>query len=300
MKRLFLTVLCIIVIFIILACPEMVTDGVRQGIKLNLYSVIPSLLPFMVLTNIMIKYNLCEYISYLFKPILSKVFKVSSIGCFTVIIGFTCGYPMGAKVIGDLYKNRILSLSEASYLITFCNNCSITFLLNYILFNCLGSDIPLHIVLILVYVPPIMTGIINKFILKPDLNTNTSRKYILGNSNPIFSAVKSISILSVYIICFTVISEWISSISFLPGTVKCMIAGFTEITSGANLIATKLGNTSMRDFLILACTVFGGFSIMFQSFEQLPDKTLKKYYLIGKAEQLTLYCVCSFIINYNK
>lgn len=296
MKRLFLTVLCVIAIFIILACPEMVTNGVRQGIKLNLYSVIPALLPFMVLTNIMIKYNLCEYISYLFKPVLSKIFKVSSIGCFTVIIGFTCGYPMGAKVIGDLYRNRLLSLSEASYLITFCNNCSITFLLNYILFHCLGSDIPVNLVLIFVYVPPIMTGIINKFVLKPDISNKTERKYIPGNSNPILSAVKSMSSLSMYIICFTVISEWISSISFLPETVKYIIAGFTEITSGANLIATKMRNTSMRDFLILACSVFGGFSIMFQSFEQLPDKTLKKYYLIGKVEQLTIYCFSSLII----
>lgn len=298
MKRLFLTIICMVAIFIILGFPEMTTSGVRQGIKLNLYSVIPSLLPFMVLTNIMIKYGLCEYISFIFKPVLSKIFKVSSMGCFAIIIGFSCGYPMGAKIIGDLRKNNLLSKSEACYLITFCNNCSITFLLNYILFSCLGSNIPLYEILLLVYSPPVITGIINKFLLKPDINTDTGINYPTDNSNPILNAVKSISILSVYIICFTVISQWISSISFLPEASKCIIAGMTEITSGANFIAAAMRNTPAKDFLILACTVWGGLSIMFQSFEQLPDINLKKYYFIGKLEQLAIYCFGYLIVLY--
>lgn len=298
MKKIFLTLLCTIAIFIILTSPELVTDGVRQGIKLNLYSVIPSLLPFMVLTNIMMKYNLCEYISYIFKPFFTKIFKVSSMGCFAIVIGFTCGYPMGAKIIGDLYKNKLISKSEAGYLITFCNNCSITFLLNYIVFNCLGAGIPLYMVLLLVYAPPILTGIVNQFLLKPDITNNSYVNYTPDNTNPIFSAVKSISILSVYIICFTVISGWVASISFLPQILKCAISGLTEITSGSHFITSTISNVFIKNLSILACTVFGGFCIMFQSFEQLPDFSLKKNYIIGKLEQLAIYFVIFAIFYY--
>lgn len=297
MKRLFLTIICGIAIFIILVSPELITDGVRQGIELSLYSVIPSLLPFMVLTNIMLKYNLCEYISYLFNPLLSKIFRISSNGCFAIIIGFTCGYPMGAKIVGDLYNNNLISKSEAGYLITFCNNCSITFLLNYVLFNCLGSDMPLHTVVLLVYLPPVIAGVINKFLLKPDIKVIKNIKNIkYKNSsfkntiqNPIFNAIKSISVLSVYVICFTVISKWIASSSSMPRIVKCVIAGFTEITSGADFIAASISNINMRNYLILAFTVFGGLSIAFQSFEQLPNATLKRNYILGKMEQLLIF-----------
>lgn len=297
MKKFLLTILCIIAILIILISPQIVIEGVRQGIKLNLYSVIPSLLPFMVLTNIMLKYNLCEYISYIFRPVISKIFKVSSNGCFAIIIGFTCGYPMGAKIIGDLYSNNLISKSEACYLITFCNNCSVTFLLNYILFECLGNSIPTYVALLLVYLPTIITGFINKFLLKPNINIHMA-KCPSYNPNPIFAAVKTMSILSVYIICFTIVSKWIETINFLPDMVKYSIAGLTEITSGAGFIVSTLSNNAIKLFLILACTVFGGFSILFQSFEQLPDNDLKKYYLMGKLEQLFIYIILFGVIMY--
>lgn len=291
MKRLSLTLLCIFAIIIILTYPTIVTEGVRQGIKLNLYSVIPSLLPFMILTNIMIKYNLCEYITFIFKPILTKIFKASSKGCFAIVIGFTCGYPMGSKIIGDLYHNKLISKSEASYLITFCNNCSISFLLNYILFECLNSEISLPAILSLVYLPPVVTGIVNKFVMKPDINFNIPKFYTTGTLNPILSAVKSLSMLSIYIICFTVISNCIAAVSVVPDVLKCIFSGITEITSGSNFIVSTITDKSLKEFFILSCTVFGGLSIMFQSFEQLSEIFLKKNYILGKLEQLLIFFI---------
>ena len=291
MKKLFLSVLCILSVFIILLSPQTVMEGVRNGIRLNLYSVIPSLLPFMVLSNIMLKYNLCQYISYIFKPFLSKIFKISSNGCFATIIGFTCGYPMGAKIIGELYSQKMLSKSEACYLITFCNNCSITFLLNYIIYECLGAKIPVSTGILFVYIPPIITGLINKFFFHIDVNSEMTKTSSACHQHPIFAAVKSMSILSVYIICFTVVAKWIETMDFLPFFIKILIAGITEITSGANFIVTQISNNMLRMAFIFACTIFGGVSIMLQSFEQLPCIELKKYYVIGKVEQLFLYGV---------
>lgn len=297
MKRFFLTLFCGFAIFIVLFNPETMTNSVRYGIELNLYSVIPSLLPFMLLTNIMLKYNLCQYISYIFKPILSKLFKVSFAGCFAIIIGFTCGFPMGAKIIGDLYNAKQISKSESCYLITFCNNCSITFLLNYILFNCLGSEMSAYIVLMLVYLPPIITGIINKFAFKSYKSTNFCDSNLSqpSNFNPFINTVKSLSVLSIYIIIFTIIANLIAQLTFVPSLVKCVLAGITEITSGANYIAASKLNIPFRNYLVLASTVFGGFSIMFQSIEQVDDNHIKRYYVIGKLEQLLIFSILYFV-----
>lgn len=296
MKKLFLTVACIFSIFVILSSPQIIASGVRLGIKLNLHSVIPALLPFMVLTNIMMKYNLCEYISFIFYPILSKFFKISKNGCFAAIIGFTCGYPMGAKIIGDLYSSKLICDSEAQYLITFCNNCSISFLLNYIAFNCLAPAIETPKILVLVYFPPLISGFINKFILKPEIKPTLNSKYSPSCTNPITSAIKSISILSVYIICFTVISNYIASLHFIPLDIKCISAGLFEITSGSKLISSMPKVNLPKNFLILVFTVFGGFSIMFQSFATLSETSLKKYYIIGKIEQLIIMCLLYILI----
>jgi hypothetical protein len=64
-----------------------------------------------------------------------------------------------------------------------------------------------------------------------------------------------------------------------------------EITSGANFIAATSIIFPVKNFLILGFTVFGGFSIMFQSFAQLPETFLKRNYAFGKIEQFVIFCI---------
>ena len=97
-----------------------ITNYVILGIKICLYSVIPSLLPFMLITNYMQAHNLCTTVSAIFHPIFNKLMSLSEYGTFALIIGFTSGYPMGAKIIGDLYSADNISFKkEAKLLITF-------------------------------------------------------------------------------------------------------------------------------------------------------------------------------------
>ena len=293
-KKLFFTFLCLI-----LAFRQTVTEGVTAGIKLSIYSVLPSLLPFMLITNIMIKYDLCQYISYLFQPVLSKLFKISSNGCFALIIGFTCGYPMGAKVIGDLYRENKLSHSEACYLITFCNNSTITFLINYILYLCLQHEINAFALIFLIYFPALITGFINQFLIKPDITyISPVANSKTDNGNPILDTIKSLGILSMYVICFSVISQWIASLNFIPDFLQKLIMGLTEITSGAHFICSGNSINIYEIFLVILCSIFGGMSILFQSFAQLPDIKLKIYYVIGKLETIMWGAILFFILYF--
>ena len=117
--------------------------------------------------------GLCYYIGKLLYPLLNFFFKVTINGAYIILVGFLSGYPLGAKVIGEMVSSGNISKAEGKYLITFCNNTSISFLINYIICTCLKSSLPvlgdtklttLHIVLF-VFLPSIITGILNKLIL---------------------------------------------------------------------------------------------------------------------------------------
>lgn len=292
MKKLLFTILSVFVGILIIIFPQTIKQGVTLGINLTLYSVIPALLPFMLLTNIMIKNDLCRYISYFLYPILSKLFRVSVNGCFAVIIGFTCGYPMGAKTVNDLYLDGKIGISEARYLITFCNNCSLPFLTNYIIYQCLKSDlekynISIGIVILLLYITPVLTGIINGFILKPDIKPNNLKEK-KTDTNPISNTISSLCTLGIYVIIFSVLISFINNADIIP-TLKYILSGICEITSGANNIAVNMAPSILKIYIILFCSVFGGLSITFQSFSQLKDKSLKKAYIGGKSECLLIY-----------
>lgn len=63
---------------------------------------------------------------------LCPLLGTSYYGTFAVLTGFLCGYPMGAKTTSDLLNVNKISRSEASYLLSFCNNTSPAFILSYV------------------------------------------------------------------------------------------------------------------------------------------------------------------------
>ena len=264
---------------------------------------VPALLPFMLIVNIMQKHDLCSQISYILKPILKIFFKISDNGCFAVIIGFICGYPMGAKTISDLYIHKKISFSEAAYLVTFCNNCSLSFLLNYIFLNYLQNSFikntafinPALLCAILVYCPAFIVGAANRFLLKPDITVNNS-KAMPFTGNLILLSVKSLTTLSVYVICFNIMSRLLLTLP-INATFKSILCGISEITSGTAIIFENVnGNTVLCTYLILLFTVFGGISITIQSLSQICHSKLKVYYLVGKLESSVVFTLLFFIL----
>lgn len=304
MKKISLSIVCIFIAIIILSEPQIVTSGIKKGIELSIYSVIPALFPFMLLTNYMISHDLCQCISYFFYPFLSKIFNISRNGCFAVLIGFTGGYPMGAKTINDLHKKQLISTHEAQYLCTFCNNCSLSFLLNYIIYTCLNnlsSDSILPVdtkrIIAFVYLPAVIVGILNRLFFKKKKKykkTLSIEKTNTISNSVVHSSIHSILNLCVYVICFSILVELIHNLSMTP-FYKCIIVSLVEITSGCKYTSTHLPHSVLQLFILLFSCIFGGLSITMQSISQFQDKSLVKYYLIGKLETLVIF-VIMFII----
>lgn len=299
MKKILLTIISLFSAYLLIRYSEVTKAGVILGIKLSLYSVIPALLPFILLTNVMIKLDLCKYISYILHPVLGRTFNVSLNGCFAIIIGFTCGYPMGAKIINDLYSAGKISYCEAVYLSGFCNNCSLPFLTNYIIGNCLMVHTKMYninslLLILLIYLPPVLTGIINRFIIRNRQSVNICDDNYVA-TNPINNTIKSITVLSMYVIVFSIIISFIKASDLSPWTCS-ILSGLFEITSGSNNIAENITPWIPKLYLILFACTFGGLSITFQSFSQLKDKNFRISYIIGKIESLIIYTILFFIL----
>jgi len=92
------------------------------GLGLWFQKMIPSLLPFMILSGIMVRMNLTEKVSMIVYPVIRPIYRVRKNVCYAMLIGFLCGFPMGARVVDDLYLREKISKREAEYLLAFCNN----------------------------------------------------------------------------------------------------------------------------------------------------------------------------------
>lgn len=284
MKKIFLVIFSITLIFILITKSTVLVSGVRSGMLLCFYQVIPALLPMIFLTNFMQKENISYTISKIIYPILHGIFGVSPYGAFGLLTGFLCGFPVASKTINDLYISEKISKKEASYLMTFCNNCSISFGINYLGIYCLSGSIPTSKILLFLYAPPLITGIINQFFYHFSTFTTNNTCIEINIIKDTFNAMVKICF---YVIGFTVLAN---IIFLLPLPYLKNITALLEITTGLSFL-TRDGLTTSIIINVFICTVFGGLSSMFQCFSFLQTTPLKYYYIVGKMEQIAVLLI---------
>ena len=123
----------IIFFLAMLIFPKETFRGASYGLLLWFQTVLPSLLPFAILSNVLIETNALHYISTYLHPFLYPIFRITKPACYPLFIGFLCGYPMGAKTISDCIKKGLISKNEGKYLLSFCNNTSPMFIISVLI-----------------------------------------------------------------------------------------------------------------------------------------------------------------------
>ena len=132
MKNHFFQFFLILCFFVMLLFPSEVFEGAKSGLLLWFLTVLPTLFPFLLISRLLLDSCACSLLNKLLAPVISRLLGISAQGSFAFIVGFLCGYPMGAKITADLFHARQISKAEASYLLSFCNNTSPAFLIHYI------------------------------------------------------------------------------------------------------------------------------------------------------------------------
>lgn len=133
MKRFFFAFIIITLIFEILMFPKDAMEYAALGLSLWFENMIPALFPFMVISALIIRLDIAPYIVSFLHPILNKLYHTTPHCEYAIVMGFLCGYPMGAVIIKDLLNEGKITLDQANYLLTFCNNIGPVFFASIVL-----------------------------------------------------------------------------------------------------------------------------------------------------------------------
>ena len=163
-----LSILFIILFFCILTNSGLSLSYAAMGLELWFQKMIPTLLPFMILSGIMVRLKLTEKISMVAYPVIRPAFKVRKNVCYAMLMGFLCGFPMGAKVVDDLYSREMITKREAEYLLSFCNNIGPIYFCGFVL-PLLGRKLVFPYLLGM-YGIPLLYGLALRYTLFRDLD----------------------------------------------------------------------------------------------------------------------------------
>lgn len=270
-------------------------ESVRKGLLLWSNYVLPALLPFMISVNLLKATPFPLILSKIISPVTNKLFGISSYGIFTLISGLLSGYPMGAKLVSELYTEKKLSKKEASYLLSFCNNSGPLFILGTLGAGLLNDKRAGVYLLAIHYISALSIGIIRK---KPETNTNylpASQSFSIGKElkNSIYNGIEAIVMVGGYIIFFSIICTVIHSITInyaLSAYAKGSIFGILEITNGCKEL-TDINPLSLS--LVSGITAFGGLSVHSQSIGYISSTDLSSlHYIFFKV----IHCIIAFLL----
>ena len=115
---------------LILKFPEVSIEYINRGLKLCVSTVIPSLFPFMVVSELIVAGGFAESVGAFFKKPARLLFGISGEGASAFLLGTLCGFPIGTRVAISLYERGRISREELSRLVCFSNNPSSAFVIS--------------------------------------------------------------------------------------------------------------------------------------------------------------------------
>lgn len=250
-----------------------VTMGARNGLLLWYNSVVPTLFPFMVLSGLLASGDGISQIMTPFYLFLHPLLRLSKDGCFVLISGLLCGYPLGAKLCAEFFRDGRLSRSEADLLLAICNHASPMFILGYV-YPFFSMHITIWELLVCMYAPVLViaatAGIVCRFHDRYQISKSNS-DHIAHMKTPsaaldevILSSVEILCKIGGYLVLFSILIILIRSLDLISEGMKLFLIGAMEMTTGIRELA-DLGNWKISFPAAMAALTFGGFSGIFQT-----------------------------------
>ena len=107
-------------------------EGIAQGIRLCLEVLVPSLFPFMAVTDLFVKSGLCNRAGKLLKKPAAVLFGISGSLAPVLLLSLIGGYPAGASGIAALRKQEMISEDDAKKAAMFAVCAGPGFVVNYV------------------------------------------------------------------------------------------------------------------------------------------------------------------------
>ena len=289
----------ILFILLLLTNPVMSSLLVKNGLTVWYRNMIPSLFPFMVLSGFMLRTGLSYRVSELLYPVLGTLFRLSPNCIYVILMGFLCGFPMGANIIAESLSLKKITEREAELLLSFCNNIGPVYFLSFVAIIC--PYYPVWLTFSVMYLLPLCYGLLLRYIFYRDIPIynprcsviyyNADCPYGCALQESVQKALSAILILGSYMVIFNVLQlPFHNSCYMLPEPYISVLKGLFEISSGISAIQAY---PVLYGIVYAVFLPFGGLCCIFQTYAMIKDTPLSlTSYLINKIIQT----ICSVFI----
>lgn len=250
-------------------------EGAAQGITLCLKTLVPSLFPFMAVTQFAVLSGLCGRIGRILNRVTSALFSLGGSFAAVFLLSMIGGYPVGAAGIRQLYSNKELTRAQAQRAALFSVGAGPGFLLGYVGASVYGSTRVGVYLLLSQTAAAVLLGIASKSFVKENYNSKIENKapplsYSRALTEAVYGASRSMAAVMGFVVLFSSLQSIL--FRFVTGewarTVLCLTL---EVCGAVNSLAGK------QPIELVAFAVgFGGLCVHCQIMASLGEIGVKK------------------------
>lgn len=281
--------------FISFNLSPLISDYVFLGLKLCAVSIIGSVFPFLILTDLIVSFSHFERIKPL-RLLFEKLFKINGYALSAFLSGVLCGFPIGVKVSSDLYCRGTVSKDEFERLICFSNNTGPAFIISGIGVSMLGNLKTGVVLYFSMLISAILVGVLTG-IGKEKSNLD------IYPENPDFdfvSSIKNASLNTLNICAFITFFSVISGIcAFLikNTAVYLFLLPFIEIGNASKALSENTLFSPVLTLMLISFAVsFSGISVHAQAKAFIPKELRMVKYFLCKLLQGTFSAIITFFL----
>jgi len=138
--------------------PKAAFEASLAGLRLWFDVVLPALLPFFAMSEILMGLGVIHAVGVLLEPLMRPVFRIPGVGAFAVAMGLASGYPLGAKISGRIRRDGLCTREEGERLVSFANTADPLFMVGAVAVGMFGLVELGAVIAVAHYISAILVG----------------------------------------------------------------------------------------------------------------------------------------------
>lgn len=273
----------------LLCAPDAAGQGAAEGISTCLYTLIPSLFPFMVLCTYVTESGLATRMGRFTGPVMRALFRLPGAAAPVVLLGFIGGYPAGARGVSRLLARGEITREEAGRMLCFCVGAGPPFVLTAVGSLLLGSAQAGPVLLLAVTASGLLLGLLLRF-TAPKSAPKAAPKPQPPSPSPFVNSVtgagRAMAVLCAFVIVFSVVLSLCREAGLFrpltrflllrgmgPGNAAALPSFLAEVTAGCRDGAQFGASLPLFAFGL----GWGGLCVHLQIFSFFPELPLSRW-----------------------
>ncbi len=295
--------------------PKASFEASLNGLDMWWRIVFPSLLPFFIVSEMLIGFGVVKFIGVVLEPIMRPIFRVPGVGGFVWAMGMASGFPAGAKFTARMRQEEQLTKIEAERLVSFTNSSNPLFIFGAVAVGFFGNPKVGLLLALAHYIGNVCVGLMMRFhghstetndqkeesrrfsimdAFRVLHRTRLEEKRPLGKmlGDAVTSSIQTLLMIGGFIILFSVLNRLLTLVhvtdlfglllSVLFQTLHLstelsvpLISGLFEITLGSDLTSKTDADLLGKVIIVSFILGFCGFSVQAQVASILSDTDIR-------------------------